>query len=147
MNFRPRIVIKGQAQEDFIAEFTYADAVEVAGTVDKAEAAKVAKAQGEKNSTFMKEDTAQWTIYMDDTSNDTGDISHRLYRGYLMIQECERRCIGKTGFDKGHGIARCSVHGVPGRAQYQAVIKNNGAGTRTIMDGPYHCLSEEWLFA
>ena len=52
------MAIKGQA----IAEFTYTNAVEVAGTADNADVAKVAEAQGDKNSTFMKGDAAQWTF-------------------------------------------------------------------------------------
>ena len=63
--------MKGQALVDFIVELTYADASEVAGTVDNAEEAKVAKAQEEKNSTFTKWDAVQWTLYMDAASNDT----------------------------------------------------------------------------
>ena len=66
------MTIKGQALVDFIAEFTYADTTEITGTVDIAEAAKVVEAQGEKNSTLMKEDAKQWTLYVDSAFNDTG---------------------------------------------------------------------------
>ena len=66
MNFCPYTVIKGQA----LAEFTYADTTQVTGTVDNAEAAKVAEAQREKNSTLMKRDFEQWTLYVDYASND-----------------------------------------------------------------------------
>ena len=71
VNFRPRTAIKGQALADFIAKFTYADTVEVAGTTNIAEAAKVVEAQGEKNSALTKGDAEHWTFYVDDTSNDT----------------------------------------------------------------------------
>ena len=56
MNFHPRTIIKGQALAYFIAEFTYADTTEVIGTADTIEAMKVVEAQGEKNSTLVKED-------------------------------------------------------------------------------------------
>ena len=52
MNFRPQKTIKGQA----LAEFTYVDTTEVAGSVDIAEVPKVLEAQGETNSTLMKTD-------------------------------------------------------------------------------------------
>ena len=40
MNYQPRMIIKGQALVDFIVEFTYCDATEVAGTIVNVEAAK-----------------------------------------------------------------------------------------------------------
>ena len=52
----PRTTINGQALADFIAEFTYADTTEVARIADNVEAAKVAEALREKNSTLAKED-------------------------------------------------------------------------------------------
>ena len=58
VNFCPRMTIKGQA----LVEFTYTDIVEVAGTTDIAEAVKVVKAQGEKNSALVKKDVEQWTL-------------------------------------------------------------------------------------
>ena len=72
VNFRPRTTIKRQALANFIAEFTYTDAAEVARTAENAEAAKVTKAQEEKSFALMKGDAVQWTLYVDDTSNDTG---------------------------------------------------------------------------
>ena len=56
MNFCPWTTIKGKALANFIAEFTYTDTAEAVGTTDNIEAAKVVKAQGEKNSTPTKED-------------------------------------------------------------------------------------------
>ena len=52
----PRTTIKGQVLANFIVEFTYVDTVEVAGTMDIPKAAKVVKAQGEKNSVLPKGD-------------------------------------------------------------------------------------------
>ena len=72
MNFYPQTTIKGKTLANLIAKFTYADTAEVAGKVDNANAAKVAEAQGEKNSTSTKRDMVQWTLYMDGTFNDTG---------------------------------------------------------------------------
>ena len=56
VNFCPRMTIKGQALVDFMAEFTYIDTAEVVGMTDNAEAAKMAQALREKNSTLTKED-------------------------------------------------------------------------------------------
>ena len=56
MNFCPRMTIKGQALDDFIVEFTYADTTEGAERADNAEAAKVAEDLEEKNSILAKED-------------------------------------------------------------------------------------------
>ena len=66
------MIIKRQALANFIAKFTYADIAKVARTTDNAKAAKVVKALREKNSTPAKEDIEQWTLYVDDASNDTG---------------------------------------------------------------------------
>ena len=71
VNFHPQTTIKGQALADFIVEFTYADATKVAGTTDNVEVVKVVEALGEKNSTAVKGDSKQWTLYVDDASNDT----------------------------------------------------------------------------
>ena len=71
MNFRPRTVIKGQALANFIAEFTNADTAELVGTTDNPEVAKVAEAQ-EENSALKKGGVVQWTLYVDDASNDNG---------------------------------------------------------------------------
>ena len=71
LNFCPRTIIKGQALANFIAKFTYFDTTEVVGMTDNAEATKVAEALGEKNSTLVKEDAEQWTLYVDGASSDT----------------------------------------------------------------------------
>ena len=71
MNFCTRMAIKGQALADFLAVITYANTIEVARMVDNVEAAQVGEAQREKNSTLVKGDAEQWTLYVDDTSNDT----------------------------------------------------------------------------
>ena len=52
MNFSPITTIKGEA----LAEFTYVNTTEVAGTADIVEAAKVVEAQGEKNSALTRGD-------------------------------------------------------------------------------------------
>ena len=87
LNFHHRTTIKGQALVDFIVEFTYADDAEVAGTMDNAEAAKVAKVQREKNSILVKRDADKWTIYVDGASNDTrsgADIMLITSKGYKI---------------------------------------------------------------
>ena len=68
VNFRPRTVIKGQTLADCIAEFTYSNAVEVAGTTNNT---KVVGVREKYNSVLIEEDTEQWTLYVDDASNDT----------------------------------------------------------------------------
>ena len=68
VNFHPRTTIKGQA----LVEFTCADTDKVPRMVDNAKAAKVAEALREKNFTPVKKDVEQWTLYVDDASNDTG---------------------------------------------------------------------------
>ena len=50
------MAIKGQVLTDFIAEFTYADTVEVDGMTEIAKAARVVEAQGEKNFALTKGD-------------------------------------------------------------------------------------------
>ena len=57
VNFRPWMAIKGQALTDFIVEFTYVNAAEVAGTADNAEAAKVEESLREKNSALVKKES------------------------------------------------------------------------------------------
>ena len=68
----PPTIIKGQALANFITEFTYTNPTEVAGTTDNVKTVKVVEAQRKKDSTLAKEDTEQWTFYVDDASNDTG---------------------------------------------------------------------------
>ena len=77
----------GQALDNFIVKFTYADTTEVAGMTDNAEAKKVAEALREKNSTLVKEDTEQWTLYVDGASNDTRS------RACIMLISSEGRKI------------------------------------------------------
>ena len=55
--FFPRMAIKGQVLADFMAEFTYANTTEIAGTVDGTEAVKVVKVGDKENSTPTQEDT------------------------------------------------------------------------------------------
>ena len=65
------MTIKGQALADFIVEFTYSNTTEVTGTINSAEAAKAAEPREEKNSVPTERDAEQWTLYVDNASNDT----------------------------------------------------------------------------
>ena len=56
INYRPWIVIKGQALIDFITEITYSNIVEVARTVDNAEVAKEVEMEKSEVSTTKQED-------------------------------------------------------------------------------------------
>ena len=78
MNFRPRIVIKGQVLVEFTAEFTYANTAEVTGTADGAEAVKVVEVVDKENSPPTQEDTQQWTFYVDGASNENGSGASRM---------------------------------------------------------------------
>ena len=64
-------MIKGQALADFTTEFIYSNVAEVTGTANSTEAVKAAGEREKKNSVPTKGDVDQWTLYMDDTSNDT----------------------------------------------------------------------------
>ena len=70
------MAIKGQAITDFIVEFTYSDAIEVAGTIVNVEATKgVETGKGKTPATESKnsdKDSEQWTLYMDSSSNKNG---------------------------------------------------------------------------
>ena len=76
ISYRPGIVIKCQALADFIVEFTYSNAIEVAGTTDIAKAAK--EVEMEKNKTTAKKlkdgdlHGEQWILYVDGASNENG---------------------------------------------------------------------------
>ena len=72
MNFHLRIAIKGQALADFIAEFTYFDAAKVTGMTNSVEAVKAAGVRERENSVPIEGDVEQWTLYVDNISNDTG---------------------------------------------------------------------------
>ena len=86
VNFCPETTIKGQALANFIVEFTYADTAEVIEMADIAETAKVVEAQEEKNSILMKEDTEQWSLYVDNASIDTGSEA-----GIMLISPEDKR--------------------------------------------------------
>ena len=57
---------------NFIAEFSYTNTAEVAETVDGAEAAKVVEERDKDDSAPIQEETQQWTLYVDGTSNENG---------------------------------------------------------------------------
>ena len=70
MNLHPRTIIKGQALADFIVEFTYSNTAEVTGTTNSTEAAKATEVREKENSVPTEWDTEQWTLYVDNASND-----------------------------------------------------------------------------
>ena len=108
VNFYPRIVIKGQALADFIAEFTYSNVVEVIGMTNSAEAKKAAGVRERENSVPIVGDAEQWTLYVDNASNDT-----RSGAGIMLISP------------EGHKI-RCAIHFkfkvLNKEAEYKALI-------------------------
>ena len=57
---------------DFIVEFTYSNAAEVTGIANNTEAVKATKVREKENSVPTKGDDEQWTLYVDDTFNNTG---------------------------------------------------------------------------
>ena len=65
-------MIKGQALTDFIAKFTYSNTTEVTGTTSNTEATKAVGGWEKENSIPIEGDAEQWTLYVDDASNDTG---------------------------------------------------------------------------
>ena len=74
VNYRPYTVIKGQAFTDFIAEFTYSETSEVAGTIGITEAMKGVETK--KGRTYATEsednsdDVEQLTLYVDNVRNE-----------------------------------------------------------------------------
>ena len=72
MNFHLWTVIKGQALADFIAEFTYFDAAKVTGMTNNVEAVKATRVRERENFVPIEGDAEQWTLYVDNISNDTG---------------------------------------------------------------------------
>ena len=61
---------KGQTLADFIAEFTYSDTIEVAGTTDNVEVVKGIETEKGTTSIARKEDVDQWILYVDGASNE-----------------------------------------------------------------------------
>ena len=102
------MTIKGQALANFIVEFTYADAAKVAGTMENANAAKAAEALREKNSALTRKDFEQWTLYMDDASNDTES------RADIMLISPEGHKI--------HCALRFRFEALNNEAKYEALI-------------------------
>ena len=70
------MAIKGQA----LAEFTYFNVAEVTGMTNSVEATKAAGVREKENSVPTEGDAEQWTLYVDDSSNDT-----RLGAGMMLI--------------------------------------------------------------
>ena len=76
MNYRSCTAIKGQTLANFIAQFTYFDTIEVAGTTSNVEAMQEVEMKRDKMSTTKGEDNntnmEQWTLYVDGASNENG---------------------------------------------------------------------------
>ena len=72
VNFCLETEVKGQALADFIAEFTYSNAVEVTRMTNSIEATKAVGVKGIEDSESTEGDTEHWTLYIDSASNDTG---------------------------------------------------------------------------
>ena len=73
--YRPYTVINGHSLADLIAEFTNCDITEVAGMTDNVEVAKrveIEKGRTSKTESENFDDAEQWTLYMDDASNENG---------------------------------------------------------------------------
>ena len=92
VNFRLRTVIKGQALVNFIEEFTYSNAAKVTKTTNSAEAAKATRERERDDSIPTEGNAEQWTLYVDDASNDNGS------RASMMLIS-----------PKGHKIL-CAIH-------------------------------------
>ena len=71
VNFRPQTAIKGQVLADFIAEFTYSNAVEVTGMANSTKPTKAIVVREKEKSIHTKGDIELWTLYVDSASNDT----------------------------------------------------------------------------
>ena len=108
MNFCPMTVIEGQVLADFIAEFTYSNATEVAGTANNIGAVKVARAREGEDSASVKGDAEQWTLYIDDASNNTG------FRTGMMLISPEGHKI--------HCALRFGFKALNNEAKYEAFI-------------------------
>ena len=57
INYRPRTTIKGQALIDFVIEFMYSNTIEVAATIDNAEATKRVEMEKGETSATKQEDS------------------------------------------------------------------------------------------
>ena len=82
---------KGTSLTDFIVEFTYSNTAEVTGTANNTEAAKAAGVREKENFVPTEGDVEQWTLYVDDASNNTGSragmmlISHKGHKIHYAI--------------------------------------------------------------
>ena len=95
VNFHPLMVIKGQALANFIAEFTYSNVIEVTGTTNSAEAAKVLGVRERENSVSIEEDANQWTLYVDGASNNTRS---RAIMMLISLEGHKIHCAMRFGF-------------------------------------------------
>ena len=72
MNFRHQTAIKGQVLANFIVKFTYFNATKVTRMANSTKTVKATGVREKDNFIVIKGDAKQWTLYVDDTSNDTG---------------------------------------------------------------------------
>ena len=116
MNFHPQTTIKGQILLDFIAEFTYSNTAEVTRMTNIIEIVKATWVREKENSVPTEGDAEQWTLYMDNASNDTGSGA-----GMMLI------CL------EGHKIHYSVSFGfkeLNNKAEYEALI----AGMRLVLE-------------
>ena len=100
------MAIKGQA--NFIAKLTYSNTAEVTMMANSTEATKEAGVRKKENSVLTERDAEQWTLYMDDTSNDTGSGA-----GMILISPEGHKI---------HWAIRFGFKGSNNEAEYKALI-------------------------
>ena len=108
VNFHPRTVTKGQALAHFILEFTHSNTAEVIGMANSIEVAKATGVREKENLIPTEGDTEQWTLYVDDSSNDTWSRT-----GMMLISPEE---------DKIHCVIRFGFKALNNEAKYEALI-------------------------
>ena len=110
MNYRPQIVIKGQALADFILEFTYFNTTKIVGTTSNTEAVKEIEMEKGKASVIKQGnsdlDIEKWIFYVDGASNE-----NRSGVGIMLIIP-EGYKIHYIGVEVGNGIMSWQFEGV-----------------------------------
>ena len=91
-----------------IAEFTHSNTAKVTGTANNTEAAKVTGVREKKNSAPIEGEAKQWTLYVDDASNDTRS------RAIMMLISPEGHKI--------HCAIRFEFKASNNEAEYEALI-------------------------
>ena len=97
-------MIKRQTLAKFIAEFSYSNTAEVTGMTNNAETAKAVGVKEKDNSVPTEGDPEQWTISMDDASNDTGSGA-----GMMLISLEGHKIHCAIRFDLRHQITRSNT--------------------------------------